>query len=506
MHYWEDGGATYHTRFGTSSLIRGQQGDPWKGRVADPKVGDDLRVLRRGTWRQDQINREYFHGLPDHPQTLTFDAGLEFIHDNSDQQNWFVQIETFDPHEPFFSDPTFLEMYGGDDQSVPGYDWPDYMQVAESQPVADNVRKHYAALVTMCDDSLGRVLDVMDELHLWEDTLLIVCTDHGFLLGEQGWWGKSVPPWYDQTIHTPLLAWDPRTGVRDARREALVQTIDIGPTLLDFFGVPLTKDMQGRSLRGPIETDTPPRPYALFGAFGGHVSLTDGRYVYMRACADETNQPLLEHTLMPTHMRGFFTPRELGSAELHPGFDFTKGMPVLRTAGHVYTNPYAFGTLLFDLQNDPQQQNPLVDDDLELRMATALVETLRESEAPESQFQRLGLPESGPVHAEHLLCASQKTIVEQSRRPVPALDEFPQSALSVRTPVKDLLFHPAAAEILGRYCRPVVVGPFADVCGDMTLYRAAAYMLGVLPWDRLQALADELATIPDAVSAEPVGG
>jgi arylsulfatase A-like enzyme len=495
MHYWEDGGATYHTRYGTCSLIRGQQGDPWKGRVADPKVPESLRIRRGGTWRQDRINREYIDCIPEHPQTLTFDAGLEFVRDNAGEQDWFVQIETFDPHEPFFSDPSYLALYGGDDTAVPEYDWPDYVQVTESEAVQRNVRRHYAALVTMCDESLGRVLDAMDEHRLWEDTMLVVCTDHGFLLGEQGWWGKSTPPWYDETIHTPLFVWDPRAGVQGARRDALVQTIDIGPTLLDLFGVPATADMQGRSLREAVEEDRSPRTHALFGAFGGHVSITDGRYVYMRACQDETNQPLHEHTLMPTHMRGFFSAQELSRATLHEGFSFTKGMPVLRTPGHTFTNPHTFGTLLFDLAEDPGQQHPLVDDELELAMARALVEALRASEAPPSQYERLGLPVDGDVTERHLLCRAQRSEVERSRRAVPAESDFPDARLSVRTPVADLLAHPGAAEVLARHCGPVLVGSFGAVCGDISLYRAASLMLGVLPWDRLRVVADELAAV-----------
>ncbi|CAM5732476.1 hypothetical protein SMICM304S_03982 [Streptomyces microflavus] len=46
----------------------------------------------------------------------------------------------------------------------------------------------------MCDHSLGRVLDAMDEHGLWDDTLLVVCTDHGYLLGEKGSWPRSSPP------------------------------------------------------------------------------------------------------------------------------------------------------------------------------------------------------------------------------------------------------------------------------------------------------------------------
>ena len=498
MHYWEDGGATYHTRYGTCSLVRGQQGDPWKGRVADPEVPDSsLRVHRAGTWRQDRINREHVQGLAEHPQTLTFDAGLDFLEHNAAEQDWFVQIETFDPHEPFFSDPSFTALYGGVDSSAAEHDWPDYQQVLEDARVQEDMRTHYSALVTMCDASLGRVLDAMDRHDLWSDTMLVVCTDHGFLLGEQGWWGKSVPPWYDQTIHTPLFVWDPRTGVRGERRSSLVQTVDLGPTLLDLFGVAPTEHMQGSSLRPAVEDAAAAlRTHALFGAFGGHVSVTDGRYVYMRACRDESNGPLFEHTLMPTHMRGFFSGAELGSATLHDGFSFTKGMPVLRTEGAVFGSPHVFGTLLFDLREDPRQLEPLVDDVLELDMVQALVDLMRSSDAPESQFDRLGLPRSGPAAPEHLLCAAQRDTALTARQPAPPESSFPDGPLSVRSRVSDLLEHPGAAEVLRRHCRQVSVGPFAAVCGDVSLYRAATAMIGVLPWDRLRTIARELAELP----------
>ncbi|SPT50160.1 sulfatase-like hydrolase/transferase [Actinomadura madurae] len=200
----------------------------------------------------------------------------------------------------------------------------------ETPEQVQHLRYEYTALLSMCDHSLGRVLDTMDELGLWDDTFLIVCTDHGFLLGEQGWWGKNLVPWYDETIHTPLFIWDPRSGVRGERRRSLVQTIDFAPTLLEFFGLNPPPDMQGVPLRETIAADTPVREAGLFGAFGGHVSVTDGRYVYMRACAAPDNRPLAEHTLMPTHMRARFRPEELRGAELAGPLPFTKGVPVLR--------------------------------------------------------------------------------------------------------------------------------------------------------------------------------
>ena len=406
LHYWEDGGATYHGRYSTFELFRGQEGDPWKGRVDEPEIPESLRQVRHAQWRQDWVNRQYMKDEADHPQTRTFDAGLEFLETNARADSWFLQIETFDPHEPFFSHQRHKDLYPHS-YDGPHFDWPDYKRVTETPEQVEHARLEYAALLSMCDHSLGRVLDAMDEYGLWDDTMLIVCTDHGFLLGEHGWWGKWVQPWYDETIHTPLFVWDPREEVRDQRRDSLVQTIDIAPTLLEYFGVDRTPDMQGRPLGPVIAEDTAQREGGLFGAFGGHVSVTDGRYVYMRACVDPENGPLHEHTLMPTHMRGLFSPEELADAELAAPFGFTKGLRTLKVKGTAVLSPLAFGTLLYDLEADPDQEDPLRDDDLELRMAGLLVDLMRDSEAPPSQFERLGLPAEGPVGREHLLVERQ---------------------------------------------------------------------------------------------------
>jgi arylsulfatase A-like enzyme len=497
MHYWEDGGATYHTRFGTFSLIRGQQGDPWKGRVEEPAPGTDQRVRRTRTWRQDRVNRQYIHGYEAYPQTLTFDAGLEFVADNAAVGPWMVQIETFDPHEPFDSADAFRMLHGVTRAAEADYDWPDYQQVTEDSQLQDRVRRHYRALVEQCDHSLGRVLDAMDEHGLWETTMLIVCTDHGFLLGEQGWWGKAVPPWYEETVHTPLFIWDPSSPqAAGTAVDQLVQTIDLGPTLLDLFGVAPGPDMQGRSLRSTIQLDTPVREYAIFGSFGGHVAVTDGRHAYLRACARPDNQPLHEHTLMPTHMRGFFGPDRLADAALVPGFSFTKGMPVLQTAGTTVGNPYQFGTLLFDLLEDPEQDKPMLDDEIERRMATALRDLLLATEAPVSQFERLGLPRQGDLGAEHLQCRDQYAAAQAARRSPPPPASFPDSPWGIHSTVGELLAEPRCAPIVLRHCQAFMdSGELGSVWAGATLYRAAAALFGPLPWRALRMVAHELAAV-----------
>ena len=110
---------------------------------------------------------------------------------------------------------------------------------------------------------------------------------------------------------TPLFIWDPRCDCHSERRTALVQTIDLPATLLEYFGLELPADMQGIPLREAIAEDKPVREAALYGLHGGHVNITDGRYTYMRAPAKPENTPLYNYTLMPTHMRARFSIEEL---------------------------------------------------------------------------------------------------------------------------------------------------------------------------------------------------
>ncbi|HEY3291275.1 MAG TPA: sulfatase [Anaerolineae bacterium] len=390
-HYWEDGGATYHTRYSTFDIVRGQEGDGWKADLR-PHDFPDFQTRREDTsaMKQDWINRQSMQNEADQPQPRVFALGEEFLRTNHAQDNWFLQIETFDPHEPYFTSQKYKALYP---HTYAGkqFDWPDYAQVNETPEQVQHMRLESAALHSMCDYYLGRVLALMDELDLWKDTLLIVNTDHGFLLGEHDWWAKVVQPWYDEVAHTPLFIWDPRSGKQGERRQSLVQTIDMAPTLLDFFSVPVPKDMQGRALAATVANDAPVHEAALFGVHGGHVNVTDGRYVYMRAPIRPENTPLWDYTLMPTHMRHVFGIEELQDIQLAQPFTFTKGCRTMKLPGRPWLNAHAFGALLFDLQTDPAQEHPLTDPVIEAKMVDILLAQMRASDAPPEQYERLGL-------------------------------------------------------------------------------------------------------------------
>jgi arylsulfatase A-like enzyme len=395
-HYWEEGGCNYHTKFSTWQGFRGQEGDPWmadlSGRV--DMIPDSLNHGRSKTLiQQDMVNRHYQQNEALMPQAQTFAAGLEFFRTNATADDWFLQIETFDPHEPYFVPQRFLDLYE-DTYTGPHWDWPPYRAVAEEdRPAVEHMRIVNAALHSMCDEYLGRVLDAMDELNLWNDTMLIVNTDHGFLLGEHDLWAKCHAPFYNEVAHTPLFIWDPRTShTAGQRRTSLVQTIDLPATILEYFGLDCPADMQGQPLAQTIADDTPVRQAGLFGLFGGHVNVTDGRYVYMRAPATADNGPLFQYTHMPAHMRHVFSVEEMQTLEtLAEPFACTKGCRTMKIPSRLRVKVDWDKTMLFDLQADPQQNQPIDDPAVEQQMIDHLTALMKANDAPAEQFQRLGL-------------------------------------------------------------------------------------------------------------------
>lgn len=388
-HYWEDGGATYHGRYSTWEFFRGQEGDPWIGQISEPEVPETLNATGPRL-HQDWANRHAMRREGMHSQERTIAAGLQFIERNKNDDNWFLQIECFDPHEPFFNRRLYRDLYP-DNYDGPLYDWPRYGSADYLPELAEHVRHNYAASLSMCDAHLGDVLDAMDAHHLWDDTMLIVWTDHGFLLGEHNCWAKGAPPLYEEISHTPFFMWDPRSRHAGERRQTLVQpALDLAPTLLEYFGQEPTPDMLGKSLTATCKNDTPVREAALFGYHGRSINVTVGRYVYLRAPVQGGEKVLFNYTLTPTKMRGYLDIDNFKNITVAEPFSFTKGCQTLKLPVPQAT-PQNPQHLLFDLQNDPAQEHPLNNEKVEAQMIEQMKRLMQECDAPAEQFARVGL-------------------------------------------------------------------------------------------------------------------
>ncbi len=109
----------------------------------------------------------------------------------------------------------------------------------------DNFYRRYTETLLALDESVGRVLDYLEESGLAENTLVLYLGDNGFLLGEHGLIDKRNA--YEESIRIPMLAWAPGTIAPGSRVEGLVRNIDIAPTFLDLMGVEAEAPIDGES-------------------------------------------------------------------------------------------------------------------------------------------------------------------------------------------------------------------------------------------------------------------
>jgi len=407
FHYWEDGGATYHNRYDSYEFVRGQEGDPWKAlvqphweRLREAYHERQFTSERREYFSQNIINREFIREEEDFPSVQCFAHGFDFLDRNRDADNWLLQIETFDPHEPFQAPARFKEKFRTGWQG-PIRDWPRYGRVDELPAECEELRANYYAVVAMCDSLLGQLLDYFDAHRMWGDTALVVTTDHGFLLGEHDFWAKNRMNIYQEVARIPLFIHDPRQPDADGRRAAaLTQTHDLAQTFLELNGVGPAKEMQGHALTMAMRDGRNDRAGLIFGYFGGAVNVTDGRHTYHRFPADLARQEINQYTLMPTHIFQPFSTEELSNATLSEPLPFTKGAKVLkvpvieRSPFYSLYGPGALlenDTRLYDLEADPGQQRPISDPAAEKRLCSLMAALMRENDAPPEAFTRIDL-------------------------------------------------------------------------------------------------------------------
>jgi arylsulfatase A-like enzyme len=146
--------------------------------------------------------------------------------------------------------------------------------------------KDYLRCIAAVDESVGAVLDKLDELGLAEDTVVIYSSDQGFYLGEHGWFDKRFM--YEPSLKMPLMVRWPGVTAPGRVVDALVSNVDFAPTFLELAGVTPPAHMQGRSLvpllRGSTPADWRESFYYQYYEFPGvhdvrrHYGVRDGRY------------------------------------------------------------------------------------------------------------------------------------------------------------------------------------------------------------------------------------
>ena len=252
-----------------------------------------------------------------HPTVWTGDRAVEFLEHHDGQRPFFLKVSFARPHSPYDPPQRYWDMYA-EREDIPLRtigDWCDrHAQYGMNKPddlwqgdlgenIARRARVGYYGSVTMIDDQIGRILKMLEERGLLDNTLILMTSDHGDMLGDHHLWRKTYG--YEASARVPmLLRWgkilsDAETGGK--RGMVLSQPVelrDIMPTFLDAAGVDYQPEwFDGRSLLSLVRNpDTPWREYidlehsTCYAPENNWTGLTDGKIKYIYYAPDAREQ------------------------------------------------------------------------------------------------------------------------------------------------------------------------------------------------------------------------
>jgi len=410
-HYFEIGGENYCQMFDSWDFVRGQEWDPCCSQLKDLSIPEHLGKLVPQCWYNHQNFKD---SEKKYPSPVVITKAAEWLTENHDAKDFFLWIEPFDPHEPFDVPEKYLAE-AGDTYRGLFCMWPEYKQIERSDltpEAVEHLRKRYLALLLMTDHYLGKIFDVMDRFGMWDDTMFVYTTDHGYMLGEHGYMAKNYMPAYNEVFHIPLIIHLPGDEHAGERRKALTENIDMLPTLMECYGIDhavLRNKIHGRSLlpvlRGEKEKV---RDAVLYGYFGKQMNVTDGHFTYFRS-PDKENRPLNLYTDMPTDIRVYFDatritdPTRITAGRFLPWTNY----PVFKipadvvvgnddgTLRYVWLYDWEMQDQLYDLDHDYAQKENLIrtEENEVLRMKDLMISCMKELDSPAEQFERLKLTE-----------------------------------------------------------------------------------------------------------------
>jgi arylsulfatase A-like enzyme len=324
-----------------------------------------------------------------------FRQTADWLSHNHEHNKWLLVVDSFDVHEPFHMPEPYASMYTDEDPRDPELiNWPYYGRIDQGQSKLTDrqvafVRSQFAGKVTMVDRWLGRVLDKMDELDLWQHTMVIITADHGHYLGDHGWMGKPNAPMYNTLTHIPLFIWHPHSPLMGQRVSALTSAVDLYATILNALEADVAASVHSRSLMPLLLGETTQhRDWAIYGYWGSTVNVTNGRYTYLHPCRNDL--PVDCYSTMFMNPHGWFQPTKVQQAQAGQFLPYTE-FPVWRYPAVSYTRHEQ--PMLFDVRADPGQTEDLAVEETAVTadMRHLLHEALQHLQAPEGQFTRLGL-------------------------------------------------------------------------------------------------------------------
>lgn len=274
-------------------------------------------------WAANECNHNYFYGwffrdrnipiISDRYEPVYWtDYAIQFLHNSRREElrhkPFFLMLALGAPHDPYLAPEKYMNMYDPEKLAMEP-NWVEGTRHGTRKDIAG-----YYASITAIDDQIGRLLSVLWQLGLEDNTIVFFSSDHGNMLGSQGRTQKMLP--WEESIRVPGIMRYPGTVPAGRTSHALLSHVDVAPTLLSLCGLQVPAAMQGSDLSHVVTGKSEQGPSSAFlQNFGPY--LASG---------------------------------------------VKQGWRAIRTEGHMYARHQSGAWLLYDLKNDPYELNNLVSD------------------------------------------------------------------------------------------------------------------------------------------------
>jgi arylsulfatase A-like enzyme len=290
-----------HRGFDVWDFLRGQTTDRYRPIWTCPPESLERAFVANAASATggEQYFAQYFANVADRKSEedwfapRVFNRASEFLESAKGVGPFFLTVDVYDPHAPWDPPEKYTNMYSdgadGPEPYAPVYGNSDYL----TERQLDRMNALYAGELTMMDRWLGRFMDKMEELSLFEDTLVLLLSDHGMILGEHGLVGKPHYALYPETVDVPFMIRHPGGKLSGDAHDYFASTHDVAPTILGHLGIDPPEQMTGQNLMALFEGGEPAaRPHFTLG-YHDHVWARDDRYA-MFSAADGSGAKLFD--------------------------------------------------------------------------------------------------------------------------------------------------------------------------------------------------------------------
>lgn len=218
-------------------------------------------LISQGTGGHSALKKKNRGRIPAkyHQTTWCTDMAIDFMKEKH-KGPWLFSLNCFDPHPPLDPPKEYLDRFDVD--SLPDLPFRDSdikhekkLGEAYFQTRCKKLDKHkaklnlakYWAMIELIDDNVGRLLDALEKTGQRDNTLVIFTSDHGNMVGHHGLMHKGCR-FYEGLMRVPLIMSLPGKIKQNVKNDALVELVDIAPTLRELTGLPVDKSMHGKSL------------------------------------------------------------------------------------------------------------------------------------------------------------------------------------------------------------------------------------------------------------------